>query len=627
MIRSILPEWRTSRLQRRFAYVSGGMLTVISLVFLVVLVTVYRDRALEHHVEASQHMASLLEASLESAMLHRDIAGLEQVVAGLGAQAGISSVRIMAPDGDVRFASDPLMLGPGFKDPALDDAMTRREAISGLRTEAGEAVLRTLHPVANQTRCAGCHGPVAENPVNGLLVLDLDASDLWAELWQGVLLLGALGLSVMLAVQGGLWIAVRRLVLDRAVALDHTAQAFAAGDLSARAADAGPADEISRLGASFNQMGAQLQASLTALRAQQAFLQQVVDAIPDGVRVIGPDYRVLIVNRAFRAQQRIDPAEDITGRPCYSLSHGRDAPCVPTMVCCPVARLSQDEPTCRCSHTHIASDGVPVKVELQATRTEMMVDGVMVPCVVESIRDLERQSTISQEQRLAEMGMLAAGLAHEVFNPLSSVSLILERLEQEPLDLAAQEYLDLARAEIESCRQVTQSLLRLAAPGDSAAVPEPVGLSAVMHDTARLLTFEAEQSGCTIHVEAATDCVIAGRDSELRMLVFNLAQNAIHSMPDGGAVTLGCACDGDGVRLWVRDQGVGIAPEDREKVLMPFWTRRADGSQGRGLGLAICVGIVSGMGGTIAIDSTVGTGTTFTVDLPYQGKEAPSHAG
>lgn len=610
---SILPEWRSSQLQRRFAYLSGGLLTVISLTFLLLLTGLYRERVLSARADAAQNVNALLETALVNAMLKRDIDGLEQILADLVTNPDIDGARIVNPEGQVRFGSGSGVL---LDDPAVAAALQSAERQHGLRRGPdGRLVLRAVEPVHNQPRCAECHGPVAQSPINGLLVVDYPMGSLRGDLIRGVLVLGALGLAVMLAVQTGLWISLRRLVLDRAVALDTTARAFAEGDLSVRA-QAGPEDEISRLGASFNDMAGQLQATLSALRGQKEFLQTLVDSIPDGIRVIGQDHRTLIVNRAFREQLRLPQEVQAEDLPCYALSHGRDTPCTPTMVRCPLVELSDDCPQIRCSHTHVAHDGARLRVEVQATRAMMQIDGAAQPCVIESVRDLETQVMISQEQRLAEMGMLASGMAHEVFNPLTSIALILDRLESQPLDGTGHELLRLARTEIANCRHVTDSLLKMAAPGADVAPLDPVDLGEILTDTALLLRFEAQQRGCQIAIEATSAPVVMARDSDLRMMVFNLLQNAIHAMPDGGPITLRAMPREDRVVIEVADRGVGIAAADRDRVLMPFWTRRADGSSGRGLGLAICAVIVSGLGGKIDFDSTPGEGTTFRVELP-----------
>ena len=132
--------------------------------------------------------------------------------------------------------------------------------------------------------------------------------------------------------------------------------------------------------------------------------------------------------------------------------------------------------------------------------------------------------------------------------------------------------------------------------------------------TAALLNSQAEQSDAKIDIEEEPR--VLAHDSDIRMLVLNLMLNAIHAMPDGGTVRVSCHADGAGrIRLQVADSGVGFPEDLRDKVMLPFWTRRADGSRGRGLGLTICNAIVGALGRQIGFESEVGRGTVFTADL------------
>lgn len=607
--------WAQSHLQRRFALIAGGLLLLTSVVFLVLVTGVYRSRILAEHERASLHVNMLLQAALENAMVKRDIDGLQAIVADLGAQDGISGVMIVNPGGEVRFSSYPKMLNQPIGDPAFESALETQTQTTGFREIFGGAeVLRSINPVHNQPVCKECHGAVEESPVNGLLVVDYESGGVRAEARQGAIMLGGLGILVLLTIEGGLWVALRRLVIDRVDQLGAATQSIAQGDLKVRADEAG-GDEIARLGGSFNRMARRLERSVSELQASEAFLQALIDAIPDGVRVIGPDFRIIMVNTAYCAQLGLTPDQAI-GQPCYASSHKRNAPCIPTLVRCPVAEILQgDQSQLKCSHTHVTEAGSDFPVEVSAAPATVIIDDEPVPCVVESIRDLEAQLNISHEQRLSELGMLAAGVAHEVHNPLSSISLALRALGKEAGQSdKARNYIEIAEAEITNCQNFTESLLRLAAPAQSSL--ELVDLTKIIHDTASLLAFEAEQVGVEIHCDVSGDPRVLSGDSDMRILLFNLMLNAIHAMPDGGALTVTCAAEAGRVHITIADTGVGIAERDQGKVLLPFWTKRADGTQGRGLGLSICKSIVDRLGGSLSFDSVLNQGTTFRVELP-----------
>jgi signal transduction histidine kinase len=106
---------------------------------------------------------------------------------------------------------------------------------------------------------------------------------------------------------------------------------------------------------------------------------------------------------------------------------------------------------------------------------------------------------------------------------------------------------------------------------------------------------------------------VLAADSDLRMMTLNLAQNACHAMPGGGRLTVHCRREGNGIVIRFEDTGIGIAPADQSRIFEPFFSRRADGVRGTGLGLPITKAIVEGHGGSIEVESERGRGSRFTV--------------
>lgn len=617
-------HWIGSRLQRQFSVIAALLIVVTSSLFLLLVAQQYKSSILKAHETASLNVNMLLQAALENAMIKRDLDGLQDIVTRLGAQEGITGVMIANPGGEIRFSSYPDRLFQPLADHGLGAALASRTRQTGFRSlDSGQQVLRSINPVANQERCQGCHGEIANTPVNGLLIVDYDASGTRAEVRRGVLMLAGLGVAVLILLEVGLWIALKRLVLRRINRMTVTTRALASGDLSVRTRPQG-ADELASLGRDFNHMADRLEANLKSLQTAHSALQRLIDAIPDGVRVIGPDFRIIMANTAY-CRQIGAPMADVVGQFCYRSSHRRDSPCLPTLVECPVASiLHQGGDNLTCNHVHRDLHGSDMLVELSAAAVTIPLTEGPTRCVVESIRDLDSGISISQKQRLAEMGSLAAGIAHEVHNPLSSICLALRFLKTQPNQSEEmQDYIQIAETEIDNCIAITESLLRLSALPDQES--ELVNMADVIGDTVSLIRFEAEQRGVDIQTRIDGTPALLARDSNMRNLVFNLTLNAIHAMPEGGTLTISCHAEGEQVKLEVRDTGVGISERDQAKIFLPFWTRRADASKGRGLGLAICASIVKTLGGTITCQSVVGVGTRFRVTLPQfsEGDHAP----
>ena len=235
------------------------------------------------------------------------------------------------------------------------------------------------------------------------------------------------------------------------------------------------------------------------------------------------------------------------------------------------------------------------------------------------------QEALMQSEKLASMGQLAAGIAHEVNNPLGTVLMLSHTLLEElPPDSPHREDLALIASEAERCRKIVSGLLQFARKNKVEA--RTTNLCGLVEKTVQMLRIP-----CNIRVryEHAVQDLRAEVDrDQLAQVLTNLINNAVDAMPDGGVLTL--RTGGDDQRVWfaVCDTGVGIPPENRKKIFEPFFTTKNPG-KGTGLGLSVTYGIVKMHHGDIRVESnadpTAGpTGTTFTVTLPRQ---RPTSAG
>jgi len=147
--------------------------------------------------------------------------------------------------------------------------------------------------------------------------------------------------------------------------------------------------------------------------------------------------------------------------------------------------------------------------------------------------------------------------------------------------------------------------------------PQIVSLDRAVSDTLQLLDFDAQSHGIVQHLElAADDLRVLADDSDLRMVVLNLVQNGHHAMPKGGSLTVRTSVENKSAVIAVCDTGRGISAGQIERIFDPFFSHRADGEGGTGLGLTICKSIVERYAGTIQVSSVPGQGTVFTVRLP-----------
>ena len=226
------------------------------------------------------------------------------------------------------------------------------------------------------------------------------------------------------------------------------------------------------------------------------------------------------------------------------------------------------------------------------------------------------QEALLQSEKLAHMGQLAAGIAHEVNNPLGTVVMLSHILHDEAKDSQAREDLAMIVSEADRCKRIVSGLLQFARKNKVEArrvslqeLAERATRSALLPDSVK------------VSIEPSTADVTADVDGDQIMQVLtNLISNAVAAMPRGGKLTIRLGGDDDRVWFAVADTGFGIAKENRPRIFDPFFTTKPPG-QGTGLGLAVSYGIVKMHHGDIRVESNADpsagpTGTTFTVSVP-----------
>ncbi|HHH40347.1 MAG TPA: HAMP domain-containing protein [Sedimenticola sp.] len=618
-------RWIASSLNRKFiAGTTAGLITV-SVVFLLLFISMYRGQLQQERNRAADQVNHLLQTSLEAAMLRRDLEMLRSILHQLGQQEDIDSVAIINREGKTRFSSRSALLGHRIpidcEGCSFDPARSTERFSFFTRNEKGREVLRTVQPVRNRAPCKECHGASREHPVNGTLVVDYDASSIQRQASDTTLaLMGSGAVVVFINLIGGWWF-IRRYVLKPLGHLTRASRAIANGDLTARVQIEG-SDELSRLGEHFNDMAEHLQQSLQQIRDKEAFLQSLVDANPDGIRVIDSEYRVLLVNRAYCDQLGIEP-EQAVGSTCYHSSHQREAPCPPTLVSCPVEEIRRHGRPMKMIHRHQHSHDREMAVEIYAAPMPGYgpdANDQHRGLIIESIRDLEKTVQISHEQKLSEIGRLAAGVAHEIHNPLASVRLALDSALRSEADSGVEtparirECMELVDQEVDRCIEVTERLLKMSMFAGSAT--QVVSVNQAIEETLSLLRWEAAGIGIDIHQQLSPeDPRILANESDLRIILLNLVQNAFHAMPSGGTLTLASERQQDRVEIRVEDDGIGIRNEELSHIFEPFFSSRADGVEGTGLGLSITQALVQRFDGRIDVDSRPGRGSRFTVSF------------
>lgn len=228
------------------------------------------------------------------------------------------------------------------------------------------------------------------------------------------------------------------------------------------------------------------------------------------------------------------------------------------------------------------------------------------------------EAEMARGERLATVGNLAAAVAHEIRNPLSAVSMGLQRLRAEFEPAEREEYrriVDLVQGEVRRLNAIVEEFLSLARPIQLR--PEPLQVAMLLDEIRRLVEPQAGRAGIVVEqtIPAGLPDLRADRD-RIKQVLLNLVLNAIEAMPSGGRLTLGAAASGPALTLTVTDTGSGIPPELLPRVFEPYVTTK---TKGLGLGLAIARRIIEAHGGRIEAESGAGQGTRFRVTLPRDG--------
>jgi PAS domain S-box-containing protein len=606
-----------------------GMVLVLLLVMAAVITVVERRQRvaiIEEVQRRGEVVARNLAAISTGPLLLYNFTALEQNVARVATEADVVYAIVLDAEGKVAAHSrNPARVGLSLQG-RVDEQAAKADTLLVQETvgaDTGESIYDVAVPV------------LVERQKWGTVRVGLSKRRMEAEIRQTRWELGALTALTLLL--GGLAAALVARRISRPVRqLAEVAAAISRGELPQRIEPSG-ADEIGHLAVAFNHMTVQLFEQRTALEAAHAelhgrfeeladlksYTDSILGSVTSGIVTLDLDGRVVTLNPAGEFLTGLFAGE-VAGRYCTEVfAHAPE-----------VVEVLMDTLASRAGMASVSlalrrRNGTALSVEMSTAPLkggdgkDLGVVGVFRD--VTPVRELEAQ--LRRSDQLAALGTLAAGLAHEIKNPLTSVrtfSRLVPRKFQD--ERFRQTFQTVVPRELERINGIVEHLLQLARP--TRLDFKPVRLPGLLERVLELYANQIEMKQVTVERVYARDLPAIQADPEhLYRALGNLVVNALDAMGTGGRLTLRAGWSEAGesslaprrrgferrVKVEIQDTGTGIPSSEADKVFIPFFTTKAGGT---GLGLALAHKIIEDHGGSISFQSTPGVGTTFRVLLP-----------
>lgn len=566
-------------LKRDFYVRMSIILTLSAIIIITVVIRKEREILLEDMKDKGESIARVLSTVTMDSMLTYDYGTMERYVRQVVQNKDIVSLRILRTDGEV--------LAEASK--THDNKNT---FLSTYPIEVGGSVLGTVEVSFSMERV----NTISRNIIISAIIF--------------ILVVHAIGLAVNNAI-------VNSLVIRPISMLIATARRLKEGGLKDRIT-VGSRGEFGELAAAFNDMAASLDRNFDALeksrkevQTEKNKLEAIVHSLADGLFVSNTDGLIVSFNRA---------AEYISG---YTEQEALGLHCeevFKTRLCADACALHNEDKTIRNKETEIITKDGRRRIVSVSSAIILDSEGRTLGGV-QTFRDItddkQQQGMLCQAEKLAAIGQMSAGLAHEINNPLGNVlGYARLLLKDNSLSNVQREKLEIIAEQARKGSSVVQGLLDFSR--QSISTREAVSVNAVIENVVRLLSLQAVKSGISIEQELADIPYREADPRQIEQVIFNLILNAMQAIDTSGTVKVITAKTASGnVEIRVEDTGPGITEELQCKIFDPFYTTKPVG-KGTGLGLSICLGIIRDHNGTIDVESRIGEGATFIVRLPAE---------
>ena len=376
-------------------------------------------------------------------------------------------------------------------------------------------------------------------------------------------------------------------------------------------------DEFDILGTTFNQMLDSMEQNIENVKMRERFLQQLIDAVPDAIRVLDNKYNVIMENKTFKnlAQTK----GNCLKRKCFEAYGYNNYACPRSRYNCPIVYLKNKAQ----KSFHAIHEIGSVPAYISAARLYVDKNNKNDYYVIEAMHDLRGDVLFSHQQKISSLAFLSTSIAHEMKNNLGAIRMILEGILEEKEDkwsiAEVRKYLVMVHNQLVDTVRIPERLLKMSQYVDTEMTE--IDVCSCITDVMQMTDYSTKRVGIATEVLLGKELYLKGNEADFKMIMLNLVQNAVKAMPNGGKLQVITNSNSHSVEIKVADTGVGIDEEKLKHIFEPFYSGN-ENVRSSGLGLAIVNSLVSKFNGSIKVKSTLGKGTVFILDFPLIHKKS-----
>lgn len=571
-----------------------------------------------HRIESlGDTVGQVLERSLDNYMITRNSEALDKTIDKLRSIKSLSKVWLVNRDGVIKASTDNRELGTDLLKGGARCVRCHDKNRKGTYMSE-DRIFRWVQPIANNVECHNCHDPSVRT--NGVFIVDFNlevaGNSIKANIVKGLLIFT----PALILIAVVLFILTRHFIINRLKKVVSKIGEFKEGNYNAHIKLEG-SDEITKLEQSFNEMA---EAINTREREKDLLFKQVstsydkwhstFDSITDIISLQDPDCNIITANRAFCEYFGVS-IEEAKNMKCHDLFHeGTQMKNCPHRI-----TMAENKPA-----TEEVLDSKNKRIFRISTYPfhlpEMNFKG-SIHIAKDITEEKEKEMRLILSDRLAALGQMASGIAHEINNPLASIAGcvegLLSRVNKGQLDTALfRNYLNIMEEEIIRCKGITTSMLSFVR--STTYERKAIDINNLLDKTVEIIGFQGRLKEIEVRRDYGRGLpLVFGSEGELRQVFLSIITNALDAMKDKGVLTLETGSEKGTIFIKISDMGLGIPQESLGKIFDPFFTTKSQ-EGGIGLGLSVANKIVTNHSGSIEVLSDLGRGTTFKITLPIK---------